>query len=52
MYRIDGEGEVWDKNYKSKTHYVFNIPLRNGKINGKYTLQDRKDFFIDIALAR
>jgi hypothetical protein len=32
-----------------KNHYFFAIPLMNGLINGKYSILQKKEFFIDIA---
>ena len=43
------KGTVHRKEY-IKTHYILNIPITPDMlINGKYTIQDKKDFFIDIA---
>ena len=49
-YGIDGYGYV---NYENaRNHYPFFIPLENGLLNGKYTIPEKKNFFIDIARER
>jgi len=49
-YGIDGYGYV---NYENaKNHYPFFIPLKNGLLNGKYTIPEKRNFFIDIARGR
>ena len=52
IYGINGKGDIWNKNYGSKTHYVLDIPIKNEKLNGKYKVDSKKTFFIDLALAR
>jgi hypothetical protein len=51
VFGIEGE-DNWGDNYKSKTHYVFDIPLMNEKLNGKWTVEDKAYFFVQIAQGR
>jgi hypothetical protein len=51
VFGIEGE-DNWGSNYKSKTHYVFDIPLMNEKLNGKWTVKEKADFFVHIAQGR
>jgi hypothetical protein len=47
-----GNPDPEEKVYKVKKHYYFIILLKNGLLNGKYSIQEKKDFFIDIARMR
>jgi hypothetical protein len=55
-YGIKGEVSMGDRHYYSAKNYLFEIQItrnaENKLINNKYTLQDKKDFFIDIANLR
>lgn len=49
LYGIDGK-EITYKGYAK--HYLLAVPVINGLINGKYTINRKKAFFIDIARER
>jgi hypothetical protein len=54
-YKINGTQTLYDP--PSPTHYILFIPLEKGSndkelINGKYTIEDKSDFFSDIAKLR
>ncbi len=51
-YGIKVEGDPKDKFYRSKSHYVLDLPLRNDLINGKFKIHHKRDFFIDMARLR
>ena len=55
-YGIKGEVSIRDRHYYSAKSYLLEIQItrnaENKLINNKYTLQDKKDFFIDIAKVR
>ena len=51
LFDIEGE-DNWGDDYRSKAYYVLDIPLMKDKLNGKWTIQDKKDFFVTIATNR
>ena len=55
-YGIKGEVSINNRHYYSAKLYLFEIQItrnaENKLINNKYTLQDKKEFFIDIANLR
>jgi hypothetical protein len=52
-YDIRGEGDPEDYvSYRSKTHYVLKLPLTNGLLNGRFTIPEKRDFFVEIAKMR
>jgi hypothetical protein len=51
LFGIEGE-DKWGDSYRSKTHYVLDIPLVNDKLNEKWTVQCKRDFFVEIATNR
>jgi hypothetical protein len=51
LFDIEGD-DNWGDAYRSKTHYVLDIPLSNSKLNGKWTIQGKRDFFVTIATNR
>jgi len=53
QYDIRCEGNPEDyKSYLSKTHYVLKLPLRNGLLNGRFSISEKQDFFVAIAEMR
>jgi hypothetical protein len=38
--------------FKYKNHYIFEVPIEHGLINGKHSISEKKEFFIDIARER
>lgn len=51
VYEVDGK-DNWADFVGYKRHYVLDIPLSNDKLNGKWTVQDKRDFFVTIATNR
>jgi len=51
LFGIQGK-DRWGENYKSKTHYVFDIPVRNEKLNGRWIVEEKAEFFVQIAQGR
>ncbi len=48
LFDVKKEDNWWGDNYRSKAHYVLDIPLSNNKLNGRYTMQDKREFFVTI----
>jgi hypothetical protein len=51
LFGIEGE-DNWGDVYRSRAYYVLDIPLTTDKLNGKWTIQDKRDFFVTIATNR
>lgn len=51
-YGIECERDQEDTHYKSITHYVLRIHLRNGLLTGQFRIADKKHFFIKITRMR
>ena len=51
LFGIEGE-DNWGDGYRSKDYYVLDIPVIIDKLNGKWTIQDKRDFFVTIATNR
>ena len=52
IYGIEGYRDKIGKNYGSKTHYVFNIPIANKMLGGEMSVQSKSAFFTDMVMAR
>jgi hypothetical protein len=48
LFGIEGE-DKWGDSYPSKAHYVLDVPLVNDKLNGKWIVQSKRTFFVEIA---
>jgi hypothetical protein len=51
IFAIEGEDKQGE-NYNSRLYYVLDIPVENDKLNGKWTIQEKRDFFVEMAQRR
>jgi hypothetical protein len=50
IYGIEGY-DILGQDFRLKSHYFLDISLLDGKLNGKFAVEEKKTFFIDIALS-